>query len=115
MARSTKGGADDALGGGEGLIERREAAFQTAEKMALLMKGGEEGAVAAEQIEVGDEGGGCLFGLEGEMEAQVVALGGVSLPDVALGGEERGAGGVEGAKGVLEGGMIFGLGMLSIA
>jgi hypothetical protein len=105
-----EGGADDALDGGEGVVEGREAALETAKEVPLLMERGEEGAVAAKEVEIGEEGGGGFGGLEGEVEAQMFAFGGIGLPDVALGGEERGSGGVEGAEGVLQGREGLGLG-----
>ncbi len=104
-----EGGADDALGGCAWQIKRSEAPLQTAEEMLLLVERGEEGAVATEEIEVGDEGGGGLFGLESEVKTEMVALVAGGLPDIALGGEEGRASGVEGAKGVLQGRMGFGL------
>ena len=74
------------------------------------MEGGEEGAIAAEEIEVGDQSGGGLFGFEGEVKAEMVALFARGLPDIAFGGEEGRARGVEGAEGVLQGWMGFSLG-----
>ncbi len=105
-----KGGANDALGCREGLVEGSKTTLKPAKKMALLMEGGEEGSIATKEIDVGDDGGSALLGLKGEVETQVLALFDGGFPDVALGGEKGRAGGVKRAESVLEGGVIFGFG-----
>lgn len=69
-----QGGANDALGGGKGEIERGKAAFEALQQMLVLMEGGEEGAVAAEQVQIGEGRVGGLFGIEQESQAERVAL-----------------------------------------
>ena len=76
------------------------------------MEGDEAGAVAEEEIDVAAEAGGGEFGAEGgvDIEAEGIEVLRGERPGVALGGEDGGARGVEGAEGVEDGGIVLGLG-----
>ena len=107
-----EGGADDAVEGGVGVVEGFGAAGEAAEELLGVVEGGEEGAVAPEDVDVAGEAGGILVGFGGEIEVEVemFELFGGEGPGVAFGGEDGRAGGVEGAEGLHERRVVFGLG-----
>ena len=107
-------GADDAVDHGVGVIERGGEAGEAVEDLLLPVEGGEDGALAPEEVDVTGEAIGGFFGEEVEVEAEVGEFGlifaWVDGPGIAFGGEDGGAGGVEGAEGVHQGGVALGFG-----
>jgi len=107
------GGAENALEGGFRVGELLGAADDAVETVLLLVGGGEDGALAPEEIDVTSEADTGKVGVEREFQAEglesfgVRAVGGEG-PGVTLGGEEGTAGGVEGAKSAAESGIVLG-------
>jgi len=98
------------------MLEALGAAHDAVEAVLLLVSGGEDGTLAPEEVDVaGEAEEGVLFS---EHEFETKSFEGFSVigagegPGVALGGEERGAGSVEGAEGTGEGGVVLDFGDL---
>lgn len=106
-------GSNDAIDEGEGVIEGRDAAGETVDEVLVLVEGGEDRAIAPEQVDIAGEAGGDIGGDKVQMEAESFELGGgIHGPGVAFDSEEGGTGGVEGAEGLEEGWVTLGLGDL---
>ena len=106
-----KGGAEDTLDQGEGMVERGDAAVEAMEDMLVLVDGGEDGSIAPEEIDVARKAGARVFGEEVEFETEELEIfGGVDGPGIALGGEERRAWSVESAQSLEDGRVELGLG-----
>ena len=105
-----EGRADDAVDHGVGVIERGGEASEAIEDLFVPVDGGEDGALAPEEVDVTGEAVGGFFGDEVEVEAEVGELGLVFVwvdePGIAFGGEDGRARGVEGAEGVHQGGIL---------
>jgi hypothetical protein len=111
------GGTEDALEGGFGMLEALSSAGDAVEAILLLMGGGEDGALAPEEVDIAGEAVEGVFGGEHELETERLDFIGCFFegerPGVALGGEEGGAGGVEGAEGPAKRRKEFGFGNFS--
>ena len=111
-----EGGADDGFEHGVGVVEGADATGEAVEEELVLVEGGEDGAVAPEEVDVAGEAVRGGDGVEEELKSEVgefvwVGAGGEG-PGIAFGGEDGGSGGVEGAEGVEEGRVGFGFGDL---
>ncbi len=107
-----EGRTEDALEGGLGKVESGGSTDEAVGELALEMDGGEEGAVAGEEVDVAPEAMGVVGGGKVEFEAEAGDLFGGEGPGVAFGGEDGRTGSVEGAECLHQLGVLLGLGNL---
>lgn len=91
------------------MVERSGEARDAVQQLLVLVKRDEDGALAPQEIDVAAETGGTVFGNEIEIVAERLELVGGHLPDIALGGEDGRAHGIESAKGMQQRWVLRGL------